>query len=66
MAARDLRAEAPAVEIERLDVPIVRRLAVSEVLSFDADSVRDGLVWHQVLGAPRSRRRLGGGPFPER
>jgi hypothetical protein len=66
MSARDLRAEAPAVEVERLDVPVVRRFAVSEVLSFDAGSVRDGLVWHQVLGAPRARRRVGGGPFPER
>jgi hypothetical protein len=66
MAARDLSSEAPAVEIERLDEGAVRRRPVRPVLSFDVVSVRDGLVWHQVLGAPRARRRLGGGPFPER
>jgi hypothetical protein len=65
MAARDLSSRAPAVEVERLDDAAVRR-AVRPVLAFDEGSVRDGLVWHQVLSAPRARRRLGGGPFPER
>jgi hypothetical protein len=66
MAARDLSSEAPAVRIERLDDGTVPRAALRQILSFDANSVRDGLVWHQVLSAPRARRRVGGGPFPER
>jgi hypothetical protein len=66
MAARDLSSEAPAVKIERLDESAGRPRPVRQILSFDDGSVRDGLVWHQVLSAPRARRRLGGGPFPER
>jgi len=65
-AVRDLRREAPRVEVERLDeragVPRSRGLR----LAFDEVSVREGLVWQQVLSAPRSRRRLGGGPYQER
>jgi len=66
VAARDLRAEAPRLEIERLDERSGRRAEPAVLLAFDTDSVREGLVWHQVLSAPRARRRLGGGPFPER
>ena len=63
-SARDLRADAPRLEVERLSG--AARGAPGGALSLDADSVRSGLIWHQVLGAPRARRRVGGGPFPER
>ncbi len=64
--AHDLRARAPQVEVQRLDAPAVGSGSGGVVLPLDARSIRDGFVWHQVLGAPRARRRLGGGPFPER
>jgi hypothetical protein len=63
---RDLRAEAPQLEIERLTGGAERRAVRGGALRFDADAVVSGIVWHQVLGAPRARRRVGGGPFPER
>ena len=64
--ARDLRANAPRLEVERLSGGAKAGGAPGGALSLDADAVRSGLVWHQVLGAPRARRRVGGGPFPER
>lgn len=65
-APRDLRANAPQLEVERL--PGAAKLSVGRrgALRLDADAVLSGIVWHQVLGAPRARRRVGGGPFPER
>jgi len=65
-AARDLRANAPSLEVERLSGATRGGGAAGGPLSLDADAVRSGLIWHQVLGAPRARRRVGGGPFPER
>ena len=64
--ARDLRANAPQLEVERLGGGVERSAGRSSALRFDADGVVSGIVWHQVLGAPRARRRVGGGPFPER
>jgi hypothetical protein len=63
---RDLRANAPRLEVERLAGSVERRAVRQGALRFDADAVFAGIVWHQVLGAPRARRRVGGGPFPER
>jgi hypothetical protein len=66
-AARDLRANAPQLEIERLAGGVERgSVRGGGILRLDEASVRSGLLWHQVLGAPRARRRVGGGPFPER
>jgi len=65
-AARDLRANAPQLEVERLSGGVQRVGSRRSALRFDADAVVSGIVWHQVLGAPRARRRVGGGPFPER
>jgi len=64
--ARDLRARAPQVEVQRLEERAGQPALGGVVLPLDARGIRDGFVWHQVLGAPRARRRLGGGPFPER
>lgn len=63
---RDLRANAPQLEVERLAGAKERRTGSGGMLRFDGDAVLSGIVWHQVLGAPRARRRVGGGPFPER
>ncbi|MFO8151037.1 MAG: hypothetical protein R6T93_12180 [Trueperaceae bacterium] len=63
---RDLRANAPQLEVERLTGGGERPAGRHGTLRFDADAVLSGIVWHQVLGAPRARRRVGGGPFPER
>ena len=63
---RDLRANAPQLEVERLVGPMERRTVRPGAVRFDDDGVLSGIVWHQVLGAPRARRRVGGGPFPER
>jgi len=65
-AARDLRADAPRLEVERLSGGARGGGAPGGALSLEAGAVRSGLIWHQVLGAPRARRRVGGGPFPER
>lgn len=65
-APRDLRANAPQLEVERLAGSVERRSVRGGVMRFDGDAVLSGIVWHQVLGAPRARRRVGGGPFPER
>ncbi len=66
-APRDLRANAPQLEVERLAGSVERRTVEGAgALRLDGDAVRSGIVWHQVLGAPRARRRVGGGPFPER
>ena len=64
--ARDLRAKAPQLEVERLPGAAERSVARPGAFRLDADAVLSGIVWHQVLGAPRARRRVGGGPFPER
>ncbi|MDA0700281.1 MAG: hypothetical protein O3A02_03625, partial [bacterium] len=66
MTAHNLRTEAARVELVRLDAAAGRGARSAALLPLDAKSIRDGFVWHQVLGAPRSRRKLGGGPFPER
>jgi len=65
-AARDLRAKAPQLEVERLGAGAPVRELDRGTLRFDPDALLSGIVWHQVLGAPRARRRVGGGPFPER
>jgi hypothetical protein len=64
--AHDLRARAPQVEVQRLEERAGQPAAGGIRLPLDARGIRDGFIWHQVLGAPRARRRLGGGPFPER
>ena len=65
-SARDLRAEAPPVEVERLAGRVAPTPAVAALVRLAAASIRPGLRGHPVLGAPRARRRLGGGPSPER
>ena len=61
--SRELRRQAAPIEVERLG-----RSSMSGVSDrnapLDLGDWRQGFLWHQVLSAPRARRRLGGGPFP--
>jgi len=63
--SRELRREAAPIQVER----IPRRASGGGPLRdapIDLSDWRQGFLWHQVLSAPRARRRLGGGPFPPR
>jgi hypothetical protein len=59
-AKRDLRAITPGIEVERrVGTPAA---APALGVRLDPRNVKEGFLWHVVLGEPRARTR-GGGPF---
>jgi hypothetical protein len=56
-------AEAPALQVERPGSGLAARSGrVPGTFATDPDTIRNAIVWHQVLGEPRARRPLGGRP----
>jgi len=65
--SRELRRESAPIEVQRLTSGAARTGASGRGNGdIDLGDWRQGFLWHQILSAPRARRRLGGGPFPAR
>jgi hypothetical protein len=65
--SRELRRESAPIEVQRLTSSAARTGASGRGDgNLDLGDWRQGFLWHQILSAPRARRRLGGGPFPAR